>query len=551
MHRSPVWGVGALLVVSCALLVASCGGGDDDSSAGTSTPGVENSGGDGISESWMFKVAERPELLAPMEKQGVVGNAWLDLYHNDLRTAVNAFGKACTPSAKSYADRAADGFPCVGLARTHLEKGTTLAQGAEIDRVARRQFYAHRRDRPEDVLASVHQDYFEGLNLLRSGDEAKGKELLGAYAGNAAADPLLAHLAKTISAGWGSDPLISRMWGSAKEYAPADATLGELPTSEATASYALRLVVMQAVARGDYDGATANLRPVKDNIADMLEKLEQSQESGEKLEVALFHFDSTYLRTLARWNGLAAHRATAGAGDLGMLVAEADILLGRAATIPTEAPSIEDGLAYVVFSGWLSPADRLADLSGTGQPASLIRLGKAFPGLSSSAAAKLSDLDAFVGLSNELKATLREKIRGTGPEGHNMDQGMGLSERFLGRLLLDGATDLQRAMDVRLDEKAGSDMETAGVSARSLLESAMDKNPTPPNQQLRNARISFRNDPTLLMELARANLDTKRPYYANDYIRPLTEVYSELIPVREGLAALDSAWNPARAGAVR
>ena len=132
-----------------------------------------------------------------------------------------------------------------------------------------------------------------------------------------------------------------------------------------------------------------------------------------------------------------------------------------------------------------------------------------------------------------------------------MDQGIGLSDRFLGRLLLDGAIDIQRAKDVRLEADAAADMESAGVPARSLLEGALDKNPSPPSQQLRNARISFRNDPTLLMELARANLDTKRPYYANDYIRPLTGVYPELIPVREALAALDSAWNPARAGAVR
>ncbi len=94
-------------------------------------------------------------------------------------------------------------------------------------------------------------------------------------------------------------------------------------------------------------------------------------------------------------------------------------------------------------------------------------------------------------------------------------------------------------------------METAGVGARSLLEAAMDKNPSPPSQILKRARISFRNDPPLLTALARANLDTKRPYYANDYVRPLTEAYPELIPVREGLAALASAWNPARAGAVR
>ncbi len=67
-------------------------------------------------------------------------------------------------------------------------------------------------------------------------------------------------------------------------------------------------------------------------------------------------------------------------------------------------------------------------------------------------------------------------------------------------------------------------MELGGASARSLLEGALDKNPAPPSQALRDARISFRNDPTLLMALAHANLDTKRPYYANGHVRPPTEV---------------------------
>jgi hypothetical protein len=102
-----------------------------------------------------------------------------------------------------------------------------------------------------------------------------------------------------------------------------------------------------------------------------------------------------------------------------------------------------------------------------------------------------------------------------------------------------------------MDDAVGADVASAGVAARSLLEAALDKNPSPPNQQLKRARISFRNDPPVLVELARANLDTRRPYDANEYIRPLTEVYPELVPVREALASLDSAWNPARKGSVR
>jgi len=499
----------------------------------------------------MYAVAADPGLLAPMEKEGAVGNAWLDLYHNDLGNAIGAFGSACTPSTKSYADRTADGFACVGQARALLEKAQTLAGAAEIDRVARRQFYAHRRDRPEEVLASTHQDYFEGVNLLRSGAVDAGSALLTAYAGSASADPMLAALATKIAQGHSSDPLVSRIWGTESAFAPADATLGELPVSTLTAAYATRLAMMVAVAKGDVPASTRLLLAVQPNDADVLEKLEQAQGSGDPLEVSLFHFDSTFLRSLARWNALAAKDALADAPDLGMLTAEADLLLGQAANIPASAPSIVDGLAFVVFSGWLSPADRLQDLQGTGRPASLVRLGEAESGLLIAPRDKLSDLDAYVRLSNALKGQLTEAIRGTGPEGGNMDAGMGLSERFLGRLLLDGATDLQRSLDVRLDKAPGADMESGGVPARSLLEGALDKNPTPPSQSLRNARISFRNDPTLLMELARANLDTKRPYYANDYIRPLTQVYPELIPVREGLAALDSAWNPARAGAVR
>ncbi len=544
-----------LLGVACAglWLLSGCPGGDGDSSS--SGDGGSASGGatsaatsGGIQDSWMYRVVEAPERLAPMEKQGEIGNAWLALYHNDLRGAARSFQANCTPSAKSYADRAADGFPCVGFARAQLELAHVFAENAEIDRVARRQFYSHRRSRPEDVLASTHQDYFEGLTLLRSGDDA-GRALLTKYVAGDGKDPLLAYVAQKLLDGWGTDPLVQRIWGTSGDDAPADASLGDLPDSPATAPYKARLQFMEAIAKGDAEAASGLLRPIPTEKADLLETLEQG-EGAEKLTVSLFHFDSSFLRAYARYHALEAEAALGGAEDLEILGAEARQLLGRAPNLPSSAPSAEDGLAFVVFSGWLTPGDRLDDLKG-GRPASLVRLGKEHAGLATTPQEKVSDLDAFIGLSNQLKGQLQEAIRGVGPEGGSMDTGMGLSERFLGRLLLDGALDVIAGMDVRLDAKEGSDMETAGVGARSLLEAAMDKNPSPPSQILKRARISFRNDPPLLTALARANLDTKRPYYANDYVRPLTEAYPELIPVREGLAALDSAWNPARAGAVR
>jgi len=542
------------LGVVCAglWLFAGCPGDDGDSSPGdggsaASTDAGSTSGG--IQDSWMFRVVEAPERLAPMEKQGEIGNAWLSLYHNDLRGAARSFESACTPSAKPYADRAGDGFPCIGYARAQLELAHVFEENADIDRVARRQFYAHRRDRPEDVLASTHQDYFEGLTLLRSGDEATGRELLTAYVGSDGKDELLAFVAQKLLDGWGSDPLVERIWGTSGADAPADATLGSLPDTAETAAYKARLQFMEALAKGDVEGAEGLLRPIPLDKADLLETLEQG-EGAEKLTVSLFHFDSSFLRAYARYHALEAEGALGGAADLELLGAEARILLGRDANLPSSAPSVADGLAFVVFSGWLTPDDRRTDLAG-GRPASLVRLGKEHAGLSIPPKDKVSDLDAFIGLSNQLKGQLQEAIRGVGPEGGSMDTGMGLSERFLGRLLLDGALDVISGMDVRLDAKEGSDMETAGVGSRALLEAAMDKNPSPPSQLLKRARISFRNDPPLLTALARANLDTKRPYYANDYVRPLTEAYPELIPVREGLAALDSAWNPARAGAVR
>lgn len=496
----------------------------------------------------MFRAAETPTILKPFETQDAVGKAWLSLYHNDLKQAYSDFDKACTPSAKSLADRAADGFACVGLARVSLELATTYQAAGEVDRIARRQFYMHRDDRPEDVLASVHEGYFSGLNLVLSGDAAGGNARLTAYAATTTADPLLAALATRIADG-GADPLVARIWGGATEDAPGDSSLGDLPASAATEAYRKRLDLMVAVARGDLDAGMTQLRVLDPGRPDLEERLEQKSDTGETLQVTLGHFDSALFRAVSRLYALKAKAASGGAGDLALLDAEADLLLGRNAALPAAAPTVADGIAFVVFSSWPTPSDRLQSLDPKARPPVIARLGAVDSGLLVPANSKVSDLDGFIDLSNSLKARLTEAIRGTGSA--NMDTGMGLSDRFLGRLLIDGAHDIQAGMDTRLDGDDPKDMATAGVAARSLMELAFDKNPAPPSMQLKQARISFRNDPPALVDLARANLDTKRPYYANDYIRPLTEVYPELIPVRDGLAALDSAWNPMRAGAVR
>ena len=181
----------------------------------------------------------------------------------------------------------------------------------------------------------------------------------------------------------------------------------------------------------------------------------------------------------------------------------------------------------------------------------LQRLSGSFAELGLEPTTDLSDLDPFVDMSNSVRAALGELIKSVGPHGASMDADMGLSERFRGGMLLERAGQYQSRFAVRLETEMADDAATAGIAARSLLELALDKNPSPPNAQLKRARISFRNDPTLLTSLARAQLDTKQSYEANDYIRPLSEVYAELVPVREALAALDSAWNPARRGSVR
>ena len=537
-------GAGAVLLAAALLAGLGCGEGDDPAPSGE----VASSGATAsVEDSWMFRAVETPEILGPFEAQNAVGQAWLGLYHNDLKAALTPMEGACTPSPKPLADRAGDGYPCVGLARLHLEQAATYIGASEVDRIARRQFYLHRAERPEDVLASTHETYFSGLNLVLSGLPAEGNTLLTSYAASDNALPLLAALATRIAAA--DDPLVARIWGDAADDAPTSASLGDLPASADTSGYAIRLAIMESVARGEIDAALATLQSVPHANPDLQERLEQETDTGERVEVVLSHVDSAWLRSLGRLHALAAKRATGGAGDLALLDAEADLLLGRSVTLPETAPSLEDGIAFVVFSGWPTPSDRLEALRPNARPSVISRLGAAEPGLIGSGKSKVDDLDAFVRLSNSVKDRLTEAIRGAG--GSNMDVGMGLSDRFLSRLMADGARDIQLDTDTRLDAKEGKDMATAGVAARSLLEMALDKNPAPPSRKLKQARISFRNDPPFLVDLALANLDTKRPYDANEYIRPLTEVYPELIPVRDGLAALDSAWNPMRAGAVR
>lgn len=544
-----IWILAPALLAGSGLFMFACPG--DEKQDGSPEPSTSSATeGGGLEDSWMFRVAEAPERLGPLEKDGALGNAWLDFYHNDLGTAANAFSGLCTPSDATLAARADAGYPCIGAARTHLEWGRMLEGAFHTDRVARRQFYKHRRKNAQDVLGSKHQPFFEGLNLLVSGVPA-GKEQLATYATAGDADPFLAALAKRISEGWGSDPLVDRIWGTSKDFAPADASLGldSLPASEATDSYRQRLVVMEALGKGDLATAQSNLRAVREQNADLLERLDGDGETI--LDVALFHFDSTFLRSLARLHALMARDSLGGASELQLLTAEASKLLGQDASWPASVPGVVDGLPFVVFSSWLTPADRLSDMKGGSRPASLERLGSSVSGLLATPRQKVADLDSFIRLSNGLRGQLVEAIRGTSPNGSQMDQGMGLSERFVGRLLIDGAADLQSGMKTRLEDEPGADMETAGVKARSLYEDALDKNPSPPSKRLVKAGISYRNDPPMIVELARANLDTKRPYYANEYIRPLTEVHPELLPVRESLTALDSAWNPMRKGSVQ
>jgi hypothetical protein len=273
------------------------------------------------------------------------------------------------------------------------------------------------------------------------------------------------------------------------------------------------------------------------------------QEGAVTSDVDLAHGEPVLQSTLSRLHALQALEAVGEAADLGLLKAHAEALLGRTPSVPSEVPNLADGLALVVFSTSMTPEDLRAGVVD-GAPR-LGSLAGAFPELGVAPTKDLGDLDTFVSLSNNLRATIMDLMTNTGEGAASMVADMGLGDRFMSQLLQERARQYQNAFAVRMDAGVAEDVASAGVAVRSLLEHALDKNPSPPSQQLKRARISFRNDPPALVELARANLDTRRPYDANEYIRPLTEVYPELIPVREALAALDSAWNPAREGAVR
>lgn len=530
------------LALLCAVL-SSCGP-EAVTDGSAPTPGAS---GSVLQESWMYLVAGDPGRMAPYE-QGATGDAWLAFFHNDLQRAADLFGKACRPSDDDLATRVAVGAPCVGLARTQLELAEMYATLGQVDRVAVRQFYSHRIDNPEKVLPSVQQPFFEGITLLHSGDREGGLTALAAYQGG---DALLTALARQIADGVASgDPLVGRVWLDGSEAAPPGAGFGGLPTSEATSAYAARLAFMAAVAQDETAAARALFAAVRSRQADLHEELPSQDENG--LKPRIFHHDTAFLRSLSRYHALEALAASRGPAELSVFRAAADRLLGRPGAVEGDAPKLEPALSFVLFSSVPSPADLFSGerSSGLGAP-TLSRLGGLHPTLASAPSPDLGDLDAFIEGSNMVTRALGDLLGQASAAGANLNTDMGLAERFRGQLLKERTVQYQEAFDVRLDKAPGADLASAGVAARSLLELAMDKNPSPPHARLKRARISYRNDPPLLAALARAHLDTRHPYDANEYVRPLSEVYGALVPVREALAAIDSAWNPARKGSVR
>ena len=538
------------------LMLAGCSSSEDDSSAATTglEHGLEVSaaagGGTQLKDSWMYQVVADSSILGPFE-QGQPGEGWLAFFNNDLEGARRNFQSGCTPSEAALSARAGAGFACVGLARTHLELAHFFAEAAEVGRVSLRQFYLHRQTHPEEVLPSIHEDYFYGVTLLHSGDREGGLSLLRTYTKAATADPLLGALAARIVAGLdGQDPLVARIWGQGPA-APAGADFSALPDSSAADGYRTRLNFIAAVAVGDVKAALPLIRPISHSEADLKEELQQ-RDGASKIAPVLFHYDPALLVAMSRLHALQARDAVGGALDLAVLRVDAEALLGVVASAPILAPGLPDGLALVLFSTTPSPADLVAARApGAVDSPVLARLAADYPDLGIEPTTTLSDLDPFIDMSNKVRGALAELIKAAAPHGANMDADMGLSERFRGALLLERVTQFQERFAVRFEVELAADAASAGIAARSLLELALDKNPSPPNGQLKRARISFRNDPTLLVALARAQLDTRQSYEANDYIRPLAQLYAELVPVREVLAALDSAWNPARRGSVR
>jgi hypothetical protein len=487
LSRSVHLAKGALLLGLWSLLpLAGCSSTDEEAPGA----GLQAETSGPLQDTWMFLVASDPTALAPIEGDEA-WDPWFALFHNDLRKAQEMFGRGCRPSAASLAERAASGYLCVGLARTHLELATFYADAAELDRVVLRQFHLHRSAKADEVLASVHSDFF------------------------------------------------------------ASPSLTELPASPAAGNYAARIAFMNAVAQGNVSMAEGLLRPIRSSMADLVETLEGGNQAA-AIKPVIKHHDPASLVALSRFHALAAQVAIGGAPDLAILTAQAERLLGRSPNLPESAPGLRAGLPLVLFSSVPSPSDLLAqERSYPTGVATLRRVSSIESALGTAPTRNVADLDPFVSGSNKLTIRLGELISASSAAGAGMDTDMVLSERFRGQLLRERAAHYQASFDVRLDADTGEDIATAGVAARSLLELALDKNPAPPNPALRAARISLRNDPTLLMALARAELDTRRPSEANDYIRPLSSVYPELVPLRDALTLLDTAWNPPRVGAVQ
>ncbi len=539
MSRPLRWLLVTLALCGIAGLVVSCGGDDDDAS----TPAGPVEGTELLTNSWMHLVASDFSNLSAFE--GPTGDQWLAFFHNDVRRAAGDFGKKCTPSSASIAERKAAGYPCIGLARSHLELAELYATAYEVERVSVRQLHQHRDARSDEVLPSTHSDYFAGVTLLLSGDRDGATARLSRYAASDAADPLLKAVALRVSEGAiDGDPLVSRIWGASADDAPADSSLGDLPSSSATATGRARLSFAIAVAQGDAVQASTMLR-LDYAAADLAEELPQVEGEAPAVDPVMNHRDPMFLRALSRYHALQARAAVGDAEELGVLAASADWFLGRPSEVPQDAPSVVDGLALIVFSEWPTPADLYAaERARPAAVATVKRLAGAEPIFGTAPSADLSDLDPFVDGSNRLTIGLGELLARSSESGGNLDADLGLSERFRSHLLRERAVQFQQSFDVQLDADDGADMASAGVAARSLLELALDKNPSPPNPELRQARLSYLNDPPLLAALARAELDTRRPGEANDYIRPLTSIYPELISVRDALTILDTAWNP-------
>ena len=543
----------ALPALTLVLFLGPLGcGGDEASSPGDRPSGTaESAPTDGASsplaDTWMYLVASKPESIGPIEGDAA-WDPWYAFFHNDLQRASELFAKVCKPSAKPIAARAADGFVCVGRARTHLELAAFYADVAELDRVVLRQLYAHREAKADEVLPSVHSDFFYGLVLLRSGAEDSGRERLRSYSSTATKDPFLASVAARVLA---DDPVALRIWAGGKDEVPEAPALSDLGSSPVTSNYAARVAFMAAVARGQLAESRSLLRAVRASEPDLAEVLEGADPSS-VIKPQLPHNDPGFLVAMSRFHAQVALEAIGGAADLAILGAQADRLLGRSGSLPASVPSLPEGLPLVLFASESRPEDLLAaERSYPAASALSTRFKGLEPALGVAPTLNVADLDPYVAGSNKLTMKLGEFIEASNPGASAMDTDMVLSERFRGEILRERARQYQASFDVRLDAETGADIATAGVATRSLLELALDKNPAPPNPSLREARISLRNDPTLLIGLARAELDTRRPSEANDYVRPLSSVYPDLVPTRDALTLLDTAWNPPRAGAVQ